>query len=429
MTPIKSLPVVLVSALVIFSGTLASAQTGTVLYSFNGEPDGYNPTAGLLADPSGNLYGTTSYGGVYGYGTVFELSPKAGGGWTENVLHSFNDDGTDGFYPFAGLILDSEGNLYGTTSDGPAGATASGGTVFELMPAGGGSWTETLLYRFCSQSNCTDGFYPLAGLIFDAEGNLYGTTNAGGRYSYGTVFEVSPKAGGGWKEKVLHSFKSNGTDGLYPVASLIFDAKGNLYGTTNLGGVGGTYATGTVFELSPKVGGSWTEKILHDFDGAKRGAGVYPDASLIFDASGNLYSTARSGGVYEGGQVFELKPKTGGSWTEEIPHNFHQSSKDGKNSFAGLIFDHAGNLYGTTTYGGKYGLGTVFKLSPKVSGGWTEKVLFTFTPETGRYPLAGLILDGAGNLYGTTSLGGPHRSGTVFEITPKSRLYGCRSLH
>src|SRR5664280_601677 len=193
-----------------------------------------------------SLYGTTLGGGTYYSGTVFELTPAAGGGWTEKVLHNVNENGTDGALPRAPLIFDAAGNLYGTTEYGGTYYDSDLGTVFELTPAAGGGWTEKVLHNFGIGRDGTD---PLAGLIFDAAGNLYGTTEYAGNYGGGTVFEWTPAAGGGWTETVLHSF-GNGTDGYSPSAGLIFDAAGNLYGTTPHGG---TYEGGTVFEVTPVV--------------------------------------------------------------------------------------------------------------------------------------------------------------------------------
>jgi uncharacterized repeat protein (TIGR03803 family) len=233
-------------------------------------------------------------------------TPTAGG-WSEKVLHSFND--TDGAYSSAGLIFDKNGNLYGTTLEGgDYGCSASGcGTVFELTPTAGGGWTETVLLNF----NGSDGSGPQAGLIFDAAGNLYGTTVGGGTncppFGCGTVFELTPTAGGGWTEKVLHSF-GNGTDGANPFAGLIFDAAGNLYGTTYGGGTYrcGASGCGTAFELTPAAGGSWTETVLYSF--SRGNDGFEPEAGLIFDSAGNLYGTTAVGGTYDGGTVFELTP-------------------------------------------------------------------------------------------------------------------------
>src|ERR1019366_2578878 len=276
----------------------------------------------------------------------------------EKVLHNFNNDGTDGYYPEVGLIVDAAGNLYGTTT---AGGAYNSGTGFELTPAAGGGWTETVLHNF---GNGTDGATPYAGLIFDAAGNLYGTTQYGGTYGVGTVFELTPAGGGSWTEKVLYSFNHNGADGGVPAAGLIFDAAGNLYGTTVNGGTGSNcvLGCGTVFELTPAAGGGWTEQVLHSFN--NNGAdGSTPFAGLIFDAAGNLYGTTFAGGTYGYGTVFELTPAAGGGWTETVLHNFGNGT-DGTAPYAGLIFDAAGNLYGTTFVGGTYGYGTVFEVTP-----------------------------------------------------------------
>jgi len=419
--PSKKTLILLIMTLVVVSGFLATAAPAfaaskeKVLHSFNGK-DGNGP-AGLIFDGSGNLYGTTSVGGKYDYGTVFELSPKTGGGWTETVLHNFDYNHKDGTLPEPSLIFDRSGNLYGTTD---LGGKYEYGTAFELSPKAGGGWAETVLHSF--NHNGKDGTYPYAGLIVDANGNLYGTTWEGGKSSpecktgCGTVFELSPKTRGGWTETILHSF--NDKDGVLPEASLIFDASGNLYGTTFLGGKDGA---GTVFELSPKTGGDWTETILHIF--GEGSDGVYPVTSLIFDASGNLYSTTFLGGNYGYGTVFELSPKTGGGWTETILHNFNNGGNGGYIPFAALILDASGNLYGATSAGGKYGSngagGTVFELSPKTGGGWTETVLHSFGNGTdGNSPASALIFDSSGNLYGTTSGGGEYGNGTVFEVSP-----------
>ena len=268
--------------------------TEKVLYNFGKGTDGAAPEAGLIFDAAGNLYGTTTFGVSHDrYGTVFELSPTAGGNWTEKVLHSFGS-GADGTYPMAGLVFDTSGNLYGTCSQG--GAYGGWGIVFQLTPQAGGGWGEQVLHNF---SDYSDGSTPYAGLIIDVSGNLYGTTSSGGDYYEGTVFELSHTAGGGWTHQVLHSF--NYTDGGTPQAGLTFDAAGNLYGTAG----GGYYGYGTVFELTPTAGGGWTEQVLHSFNGTD-GAG--PQAGLIFDADGNLYGTTAGGGTYNDGTVFELTP-------------------------------------------------------------------------------------------------------------------------
>jgi uncharacterized repeat protein (TIGR03803 family) len=293
-------------------------------------------------------------------------------------------------------------------------------------------------------SSRRDGGLPASSLIFDGAGNLYGTTTTSfggncGPDGCGMAFELSPKSGGGWKETVLHVFKLNGKDGINPQGNLILDAFGNLYGTTGSGGdCNQQYGCGTVFELSPKSGG-WKETVLHNFNGMD---GAYPEAGLIFDAGGNLYSTTNSGGTgkcnfggFSGcGTVFELTPKTGGGWTETVLYSFKGKDGDGSRPTAGVVIDAAGNLYGTTEYGGGVsntfcdnGCGSVFKLTPKADGSWTETVLHGFNNngEDGTFPLGGVILDAAGHLYGTTYIGGnggcgfsPPGCGTVYEIIP-----------
>jgi uncharacterized repeat protein (TIGR03803 family) len=310
----------------------------------------------VILDSAGNLYGTTQAGGIYGHGSVFEVSPKVGGGWTEEVLHSFNDNGKDGYAPYSGLVFDTVGNLYGTTSEG---GIYNHGTVFEMSPKAGGGFTEVVLHNFLS--NKPDGMTPLAGLIFDGAGNLYGTTYYGGVYGYGTVYELSPAGGSKWTETVLHSFPSNITG--YPEFGLTFDSAGNLYGTT----VGESTVTyGTVFELTLTIGGSWSEEILHDFCSELDCAdGTVPVGAPIFDAAGNLYGATRSGGPGKKpqGTVFELT-LSGESWTLTTLHTFGQIKDDGAMPEAGLILDSSGNLYGTTYQGGFYGTGSVYEITP-----------------------------------------------------------------
>ncbi len=428
----KKVSIGLTAALAIFAVTLfvtgTAASQEKVLHSFNDNgSDGYGPAVGLIFDTAGNLYGTTEAGGSGtcsgGCGTVFGLARTTGGAWREKVLYSFKNNGRDGIYPVAALVLDASGNLYGTTTAGGSGTCSGGcGTVFELTPTAG-RWTEKVLYSF--KNNGRDGTYPYAGVTFDASGDLYGTTYYGGGTTCnngngcGTVFELAP-TNGSWTEAVRYAFQNNGTDGYRPYAVLTLDVAGSLYGTTEEGGSGAcSDGCGTVFELTPS-GGSWTETILHSFndDGTD---GIYPafGQALIFDASGDLYGTTTDGGSGCGGSgcgaVFELTP-SGGSWTETILHNFNDNGRDGTNPFAGLTFDTSGNLYGTTAGGGVHSYGTAFELTP-VDGNWAERV-YGFNGNGGSGPAAGLIFDGNGNLYGTTSAGGAYNHGTVFEITP-----------
>ena len=276
---------------------LSPNGTETVLYSFGGGADGQNPSAGLIFDTSGNLYGTTVNGGTYGHGTAFELSPSGAGGWTETALYNFGS-GSDGQNPSAGLIFDASGNLYGTTQNG---GLYGGGMAFELSPNGIGCCRESPLYSFGNGAG--DGQHPYAGLIFDTSGNLYGTTYSGGAYSYGMAFELSPNGAGGWTETMLYNFGA-GSDGQNPSAGLVFDTSGNLYGTTQNGGL---YGGGMAFELSPNGIGCCRESPLHSF-GNGSGDGQNPYAGLIFGGSGNLYGTTQNGGLYNGGTVFEILP-------------------------------------------------------------------------------------------------------------------------
>jgi uncharacterized repeat protein (TIGR03803 family) len=401
--PVRKPSIRLMATLAIFTVMLSVTSTGAaaqekVLHSFNNDgTDGTLPQAGLIFDGAGNLYGTTSGGGSSNNGTVFELTPAGGGTWTEKVLYSFHG-GADGNSPRAGLIFDGAGNLYGTTYNG---GTNDAGTVFELTPAGGGTWTEKVLWTF----NDTNGSNPQAGLIFDAAGNLYGTTRNGGTSDNGTVFELTPAAGGTWTEQVLWRF-GTGTDGTDPRGGLIFDGAGNLYGTTSLGG---SSRVGVAFELTPAGGGTWTEKVLHNFGSGTDGSG--PQSGLIFDTAGNLYGTTYQGGTYNLGTLFELTPAGGGTWTEKLLHSFGNGT-DGANPYAELIFDTAGDLYGTTYKGGSYGGGTVFRLNTQ-----GETLLYSFSGTDGDGPIAGLVLDAGGNLYGTTYQGGASNYGAVFEIT------------
>lgn len=420
----KSLGTVSAALMIIIALTLvlppgAGAQVKyKTLYSFKGGSDGAFPTASLIFDTAGNLYGTAAGGGDvacgpgYGCGVVFKLSRNTQGTWTKTVIYSFTG-GTDGAYPHASLIFDTAGNLYGTTIRGGSPNCYAGcGTVFKLAPNSNGSWTESVLYSFTGGS---DGTYPYASLIFDTAGNLYGTTEAGGNTQYsGTVFKLSPNSSGGWTESVLFSPSSNNFgDGWELFGSLLFDAAGNLYGTTWEGGVRHC-GCGTVFKLAPNSDGDWTHSVLHSF-GVKHGA--YPYAGLIFDSAGSLYSTTSGGGTSRAGVVFKLSPNTNGSWTEVVLHNF-TGGKDGRQPWDGMIFDGAGNLYGTTREGGAYGYGVVFELAHKLTSGWTYRVLHAFRDNPGGATYAGLTIDASGNLYGTTPGDGRTTFGSVFEITP-----------
>jgi uncharacterized repeat protein (TIGR03803 family) len=382
--------------------TLTFAQAnGRVLYPLSPYPGCGDSVTALTADSHGNIYGTTLTGGSGNDGCVFELSPSQAG-WQETILQSFS--GGDGNGPHGGLTLDATGNLYGTTDDGGA---YDGGTAFELSPpSGAGSWAETVLYNF---GNGDDARGPQCNLIFDSQGNLYGTAE-GGPHQAGTVFKLSP-SDGGWTETILYSFTSgiNGPGGDNPVGGLVMDREGRLYGVTT---DGGEYGGGTVFELTPSESGDYTERIIHSFDGTD---GTYPD-SLAMDKKGNLYATTAFGG-YGWGAVTELIKQLGGGWGENVLHIM--DADDGYWVVGPVVFDESGNLYAAARLGAINGMGSVFMLTPTESGPWTETVLHRFDfqfpdGEDGRNPYAGVILVD-GRLFGTTSSGGIHDDGIVFE--------------
>jgi uncharacterized repeat protein (TIGR03803 family) len=389
--------------------TLAFAQKEKVLHSFeNNGKDGSGPEASLVLDSAGNLYRTTADGGTSNDGTLFELARQTAGGWSGKILHSFSNNGVDGSKPVAALTLDSSGNLFGTTQ---AGGAYGDGAVFELSPRAEGGWGNRILHSF--HNDGVDGWFPLGALILDASGNLYGTTQAGGSSDTGIVFELMPGTGGSYNEEILYSFGTGG-DGEAPYAGLVFDGFGHLYGTTF---AGGAHDFGTVFELSPKSGGGWQEETLHSFNFTSLD-GANPRAGLVIDAMGNLYGTLMQGGAYGYGAVFELAPQSHGTWAEKLLFSFDLTG--GSIPFGGLAFDAAGNLYGTTFNGGAYNAGLVFQLKPSVTGEWAETVLHNFTgPADGDGPYAGVTLDTKKrNLYGTTYIGGAYGQGSVFELAP-----------
>lgn len=395
---------------------LATAEANEkLIYKFPGGVKGSYPSGSLLADSAGNFYGTTSAGGSHNMGTVFELSPKENGkGWIEKVLYSFADS-ADGS-PVSGVIADSNGNLYGETAEGGA---QGEGTVYELSPSEKG-WTKTILYSFVDQ---TTGISPVGGLVLDAKGNIYGTTPQGGvPFGLGTVFQLTPGENG-WTEKVILAFGRN-RDGGLPFAGPVIDGQGNLYGTTFAG-----YGEGTVYELTPQPDGSWKRVVLHRFTGKKDGGN--PSGSLILDAAGNLYGTTQAGGApinqngcdFGCGTVFELSPGPT-KWELTVLYAF-AGGQDGKQPDAAVAFDESGNLYGTTELGGgtgcnlNFGCGTAFELTPSAKAPWTETVLHRFENQPdGLIPQGALIPDTEGNWYGTTGTGGPKDLGTVFRLTP-----------
>jgi uncharacterized repeat protein (TIGR03803 family) len=369
--------------LMLFATQPASAQTLKALYSFTGAADGGDPFPALIRDAAGNLYGTTDYAGTSFAGVVFKVS-KTG---TETVLYSFTG-GADGQYPYAPLVRDAAGNLYGTTQYG---GTSNLGVVFKLSATG----KETVLHSFTGGA---DGVYPYSGLFRDAAGNLYGTTESGGTSNDGVVFKIS-KTG---KETVLHSFTGAANDGGEPASSGFYmDAKGNLYSVTSHGGTSGE---GVLYKLSPK--GKLT--VLHSF-AAGTTDGCYPYGTPAVDTLGNMYGGTGGCGTSNMGVVWKVS-KNG---TETVLHNFAGAS-DGQSPLAGVILDAVGNIYGTTNTGGASNFGTAFELHK--NGKLT--LLHSFTGGSdGKYLYGGLILDPKGRIYGTTINGGTGGYGTVWRIT------------
>jgi uncharacterized repeat protein (TIGR03803 family) len=332
------------------------------------------------------------------------LTATGAAGQTFKLLHSFGGAG-DGSGPFAALVADGTGQLYGVTLAGPTGSQcqSSGcGVVFKLSPNPDGSWTENLIYQFTGGSDQSSPAFPVA---FDPLGNLYGTTQ-GNPGEYGTVFRLTPNADGSWSQRTIYTF-SGGADGGQPFGIAV-GGVGRLYGTTYRDR--GNYQ-GLVFDLAQVSALNWSQNVLHHFGSGNDGYGA--SGELIFDATGNIYGTTYSGGLVGNGTVFKLSANADGAWNETILYSF-LGSPDGAHPYAGLIFDSVGNLYGTTEQGGSTGEGTAFQLTPNSDGSWTESVLHSFgNGNDGDAPDAGLASDRAGNLYGTTTSGG----GSGFEGT------------
>jgi uncharacterized repeat protein (TIGR03803 family) len=405
----------LAAAVVLSAATWGS--TFKVLYTFAGGTDGASPNS-LVFDKLGNLYGTTGAGGETGNGTAFKLEPLPDGRWKHTVLYSFS--GPDGAVPVAGLVVDEAGSLYGTTIAGGHSCMFSGfgcGVVFKLKQRPGGTWVERVLYKF--RGYPSDGGLPRDRLILDGSGNLYGTTSFIGPGGPGNVFQLQRNPDNTWTENILYTFGAE--NGYQPHAALVFDAAGNLYGTTAEGGKMDCtmYGCGVAFELTPNPDGSWSENLLHIFC-SRPGCpeGMYPIAALVFDKEGNLYGTTAVGprDPVGYGTVFRLKRRADGQWWLKVLHTFQ--GPEGAGPGGDLVVDAAGNLYGTVVYGGSAWGGAVFKLSPLPGGQWGYSVLHDFSGRPGIYPDAGVILDAAGNLYGTTSDCGAEAGckGMVFEI-------------
>ena len=404
----------------LISSVLASASDKiAVLHAFTGGSGGGNPAFSLVADSAGNLYGTTFWGGNLhgcsnqGCGVAYRLTLQ-GNHWSYTELYQFPG------YQFGAeptnLVLDSAGNLYGEmTVGGPGGY----GLVFELSPASSGPWTFTTLHDFTGGA---DGDTPVGGLTIDSVGNLYGAAHYDGCTvggCSGNIFEMSPSTGGGWTKTVVHAFTSADT-GQYPIGGLVFDAAGNLYGTTGSGG-SSTCDCGTVFQLVPGSGGSWAQNVLYTFDGTD---GEIPQAGVALGAHGELFGTTVAGGLGNNGVVYRLSPgEEEGTWNYALLYDF-TGGNDGGTPYNTVTIDGSGNLYGAALSGAD-GWGVVYEISHS-SFGWIYHSLHTFTGGAdGGYP-NGLLLDASGNLYGVANYGdvsgcdNGSGCGTAFKLSPLS---------
>jgi uncharacterized repeat protein (TIGR03803 family) len=416
--------------LCIFYPVASQASNEKVIYSFQGGADGAYPMSDLVYDVENNLYGTTSQGGITGTngcsqagcGTVFELL-AAGGGWQHKVIYSFKGYPGDGSQPQAGLIVDSAGNLYGATTSGGKNLD---GTVFKLSPNSQGGWTETVIHDFDNTAS-----FPAADLVFDSHGNLYGTAQQGGsngcldQNGCGAVFELVPQSDGSWHAEILHIFKGS-PDGAVPNSTPVIDSSGNVWGVTQFGGSGAcdpdgplsNNGCGTLYELTQNSKGEWSESVLYNF-GHGPGFGLYPSGGLLFLSPDRVYvSSGRGGDGY--GTLMELRNTPAKGW-QQSPAHFFYGPPDGIAPVGRLVAGNSSTYYGVTLFGGANGGGVVFELQqPGLV--WIEKLRHSFgsTPQDGTRPMAGPI-SGNGVLYGTTYLGGSGSAcdggcGTVYEL-------------
>ena len=430
-------PVLCMGVLICAAAALCRSAVEQTLYQFQGGTNGWYPSAAMVADDAGNLYGTMLEGGTVGScegqgdgcGTVFELKPPSqrGGEWTHSVIYTFL--GNDGAAPQDPLITDGQGNLYGATDEGGLtdGCQPGGcGVVFRLSPPAkkGGAWTEVVLHYFegvPSGNGLGDAAEP-NNIVLGSDGNLYGmaysggdcATGEGGTVCSGAVFELERPANpsGTWKEKLLYIF--NVRSGTGSPQNAFFDKFGNLDGTLG----GGAFGFGEVFSLTPTAHGAWTLTSLHDFTGAPDGA--FPNQGLAIDAAGNVYGTTGGGGDNEPGDgtVYELEPpaQQGGAWTESVIFTF-TGITTGYCPENGPIMDGAGNLYGTTASGGGSDFGLIFKLTPQQGGGWSESTLYSFPGGSGGEAPITLNFGKSGAIFGTSSLGGTNGKGECGVLT------------
>ena len=409
----RILPLIVAALVIVLPDAIGATNKERPIVVFTGL-NGTRPLNGLTADTQGNMYGVAAGGGSgncspHGCGLVFELSPASGGTWTEKTIYAFKGGIADTDLPCTELLFDSHGNLFGGTCPDLEGHI---GAIYELTPGTGGVWSEKIVYWFTNQD-----YFPGPRLAFDSQGNLYGSAYESSNGN-GGVFQLSPQSNGTWTQTLLHEFNSNNGDGYDPRGGVILDSSGNIYGTTTLGGKN---LDGMVFELTPKAGGGYSESIILNFD--RNGKGESPFTPLIMDGNGNLFGTTQNGGLHNNeGIVFELSPN-GTKWTERLLYSFGPQP-DGF-SPTGIVFDGQGNLYGATANGGNgcdfIGCGIVYKLTPQKTGLWKETILCNFeSAGDGSQPAAGVLVNSTtGYIYGTTEYGGARYGfGTIFEVKP-----------
>lgn len=379
--------------------TSSNAFAGSEQVIYNYSKTGSGAYAELVYH-SGRFYGTANEGGnpacAPPCGSIFELAPKASGGWSYRTLYSFVSDNS-GSHPYGKVVFDAAGNLYGTASLDPE---EKQGVVFKLTPTASGPWTEAIIQTFSTG---------VVGPTMDAAGNLYVVAPAGGTMGRGGVTELTMNSGGTWSQTLLYSFTGK-PDGQTPYSALTFDAAGNLYGTTE---IGGSHNSGSVYELTP-ASGSWTEKLLYSFD---KTHGSVPEGPVCLDSAGNIYGVAYEGGAYNEGTVFELRAGKSGSWSILVLHSFNFAAGDGEFPNFYLTPGPPGVFYGTALDGGAYNRGTLYSVQRGSNGQWSETILYNFGPN-GQWPQSGVTVGPGNALFGATGYGGASGTGVVYEVEP-----------
>jgi uncharacterized repeat protein (TIGR03803 family) len=396
----RILALLLATAFVLMCSTNpAHAQTYSVIWNFTGGGDGSTPYAGVTIR-GGHLFGTTYYGGPFDRGAIYELMP-VGSIWSFSPVLLFSNGGAN---PQARVVFGPDGRLYGTTYTG---GSNNFGTLFYATPplsickTANCSWKEHTIHSFTGSPDGNSPFY--GDLVWDQQGNIFGTTESGGASNQGAVYELKP-SGNSWTEEIIHSF--SGTE-YNAYSGVILDSNGDLFGTIASGGI----YYGAVYELK-YTNGSWVETPIYTFQNGSDGA--FPVGGLVMDKAGNLYGSTTGGGSGGGGTIFELSP-AGDSWTFQVLYNLQG---DGAGPYASLTMDDAGNLYGTTYADGANGKGNIFKLT-KTGNGWAYSSLHDFSAGSdGRYPIGAVTVDSDGTLYGTAALGGSQANGIVWMIQP-----------